>query len=141
MAVIPSTLMADLAARGVELRKPATEQDIVAFELAMDVQLHQSWRELYGLFNGFKLADDRSLIFLWGLDEIAQRNSAEMHLRQGNFLAIGDLLIDSDFLMSDLRQEDSVSLLFEKRAAADSAIDLVVRLSSGRFDFLAAKPA
>ncbi len=107
----------------------------------MDLHLNQSWRALYSLFNGFKLADDRSLIFLWGLDEIARRNSAEMHLRQGNCLAIGDLLLDSDFLTSDLSQEGSVSLLFERGAAADNAIDLVMRLSSGRFDILAANAA
>lgn len=141
MAVIPSTLKEDLFARGTELREPASEEDIVAFELAMDVRLDRSWRELYSLFNGFKQADHRSLIFLWGLDEMAQRNSAERDLRQGRSLAIGDLLIDSDFFVSDLSQEASVSLLFEKSAAAESVIEFVLLLSSGRFDCLAAETA
>jgi hypothetical protein len=92
------------------------------------------------LFNGFEFADRGSQIFLWGLDEIARRNSTETHLRQGRCVAIGDLLIDSDFLIADLGRDAPVALLFEKRQVAHGVLDLVVLLSSGAFDFLVVSP-
>jgi len=138
MRFIPPAIVADLSARGVALRKPAGESDIAAFELAMNVRLGRPWRQLYSLFNGFELADDRSQIFLWGLDEITQRTSAVPHLRLDRSFAIGDVLIDSDFLMSDLTEESSVSLLFEKRVVADSVVDLSLQLASGKIDLLSA---
>jgi hypothetical protein len=133
------TLMANLHARGIVLREPAREKDILAFESSMGLQLGGSVREVYTLFNGFRCADHQSQIFLWGLDEIARRNCAETQLRKGYHLAIGDLLIDSDFLVTDLTRVAPVTFLFEGREVGPSFLDLVVQLGYGKFDFLAAK--
>jgi hypothetical protein len=80
------------------------------------------------------VADDQSQIFLWGLDEIARRNSAETELRNGFCIAVGDLLIDSDFLVTDLSRPAPITLLFERREVDLNLFDLVLRLSAGRFD-------
>lgn len=140
MADHSESLMANFSGRSVDLREPAQEKDILDFESAMGFRLNQSAREIYTLFNGFRFYDRQSQIWLWGLDEIAQKNSGETHLRQGCCLAIGDILIESDFLVTDLSQEAPITLLFEKREVQPNIFDLVLQLSHGNFDFLAANP-
>lgn len=127
----------ELKARGVELGKPVSDQQLKQFEAEMALSLDGQVRQIYLKFNGFMRPDPKSEIFLWPLARILESRSMSFEVGQERYFAVGDLLIDSDFIMCCLQKETSpVVLLYEKRELAPSASAFFQRLISGNFDFL-----
>ena len=127
--------LAKLTARGIEFGN-STIGAMTAFELEMGLECSDSFRLVYRSCNGFDLPDHRSWMSLWSLEEIIQRNSEDASLRNGSIVAIGDFLIDSDFIVMDVSiAECPASLLFEKREIATGLPDFLRKLVSRRFDF------
>ncbi len=67
MSAKTETLTARLFARGVALREPAQERDILAFESAMDLRLCASAREITVILTDLWLLIIRAKFFCGGL--------------------------------------------------------------------------
>jgi hypothetical protein len=127
----------ELEARGVQLGKPVPPKQLTRFEAEMGLSLDEVFRKIYLKFNGFILQDPKSQILLWPLERIRESADMSFELNQERYFPIGDLLIDSDFLMCSLATGTSpVVLLVEKRELAPTVTTFYERLISGRFDFL-----
>lgn len=132
-----TAIASGLEARGVELGKQVTDQNLERFQAEMALSLDGFFRQIYLKFNGFVRPDSKSEISLWPLARVLESRSMSFEVNRGRYFAIGDLLIDSDFLMFCLEKEASpVVLLHEKRELAPTASAFFQRLVSGRFDFL-----
>jgi hypothetical protein len=123
--------------RGVQLRAPVDERHLSQFEQQTAVRLHPFFRHVYLEFDGFASCDDKNQIFLWPLGRILENRGLSQRFEQGEYFAIGDFLIDSDFVMCSLVKEAApVIFLYEKRTLAPTASVFFRRLASGDFDFL-----
>jgi SMI1/KNR4 family protein SUKH-1 len=125
-----------LEARSVELRPPASEQSVRQLERELQLTLNETLRELYLQFDGFASCDSKSQMMLWPLERIVEEKELSQVGPEGRVFAIGDFLIDSDFLMSPLSVRGPVSLLEERRTLAPSVEAFLVKLTGKEFDFL-----
>jgi SMI1 / KNR4 family (SUKH-1) len=125
-----------LEARSVGLRLPATDQDVKRLEQELRLTLHETLRELYLQFDGFTSCDSKSQMTLWPLERIVGEKELSQVEPEGRVFAIGDFLIDSDFLMSPLSIDGPVVLLYEQRTLAPSMAMFLKKLAAKEFDFL-----
>ena len=125
-----------LEGRSVELRPPAVESEIRRFEQELQVTLHDRLRELYLQFDGFAECDSKGQMMFWPLERIVEERELSQAGPEGRVFAIGDVLIDSDFLMSPLSVEGPVVLLYEQRTLAPSVTAFLAKLAAKEFDFL-----
>lgn len=125
-----------LETRGAELGIPATDQNLTRLERELQLTLHEELRDLYLQFDGFSPYDHKSQTMLWPLERIVKEKDLAHEVSGVRFFAIGDLLIDSDFLVSPLSSEGPVVLLYEQRRLAPSVTAFLEKLASGKFDFL-----
>lgn len=125
-----------LEAKGVELGKPATDQSLMRLERELQLTLHHELRNLYLQFDGFSSYDHKSQMMLWPLERIVEEKALAHEASGVRFFAIGDFLIDTDFLISPLSSEGPVVLLYEQRRLAPSVTAFLEKLTSGKFDFL-----
>ena len=136
MRVNPILIRDALKARGVSLGKPVDETYLKSFEREMNLSLDRFFRDVYTNFNGFASYDDRSQILLWPLERVLEAKYTSHRVGQSTFHPMGDVLIDSDFLMCCLEKDETpVILLYEKRELAASLSIFFERLLSGDFDF------
>jgi hypothetical protein len=129
------TIRRALEARGVALNQPADRQEIHELQKILGISLDTFFRDLLNEFDGFKSYDERSVIDLWPI----QRTIKEKHLARmidgRQYHPIGDLLIDSDFVMCCLeRQSEPVFLLHDEWKMASTAEEFFEKLASGAFD-------
>lgn len=92
-------------------------------------------RTLYPEFNGFVSHDARNQLSLWPLRRILENANLSVTADGKEFLPIGDLLMDSNFIMADVRFDSSpVFLFYEKRVLAPTISALLSGIASGQFD-------
>lgn len=131
----PNELRIAFEARGLELGVPADERLLYRVETQLGLSFDTDFRKFYFEFNGFISHDGKSHIFLWPLERIVENANLSVTLDGGRSLAIGDFLMDSDFLMANIHDGSSpVFLLFEKRVLAPTISALLHGLASGQFD-------
>jgi hypothetical protein len=129
-------ILTALETRRVEVGNPTGDQYLKQFEEEMALSLDTFFRQMYSQFNGFATCDDKSQIFLWPLEVILQNRSLSVQVERKKYFAIGDLLIDSDFVMCCLEIESApIFLLYEKRELAPTASTFFDRFVLGEFDF------
>jgi hypothetical protein len=130
-------VQAALKARGVELCNSATSDSLGEFEAQLGLRLDSEVRQLYLHFDGFVSYDSKSQMALWPLHRIVQNKSLSCEMRSQRWFAIGDFLIDADFLMCcPTNGSAPVFLLYEGRELASSVSDFLEKLVCGGFDFL-----
>jgi hypothetical protein len=133
MTLLPTDIRIALETSGVQLGTPADEEPLRERDFA--ISLDRYCRELYSEFNGFKSYDNRCHIFLWPLDRIIEHKDLSVQEDGKRYFAIGDILIDSDFIMCCLEQDfEPMFLLYEKRRLEPISI-FIERLVFGEFDF------
>ena len=94
-----ATIARKLEAKGVDLREPASAEDVKQFEQDMGLTLDPFFRRIYSQFNGFISADDNNHIELWPLERIIQERGESFERGRERYFAIGDCMMDADFLM------------------------------------------
>ena len=125
-----------LEAKGVKLGVPAGSENLKQFESSMQLTMDRYLRQIYAEFDGFTSYDERSQIILWPLDRILQCRSMSLEKRGEKYFAVGDFLIDSDFLMCCLQRESApIFFLYEEREVATAASEFFRMFISGEFDF------
>jgi hypothetical protein len=125
-----------LRARGVGLGDATTELRLNKFEEDMGLSLALFFRALYLQFDGFVMCDEKSQISLWPLERVLQNRSLAVRIEEDRFFAMGDVLVDSEFLMFCFEKEATpVFLLYEKRELARTATAFFQKFISGDFDF------
>lgn len=114
----------------------ATEQDLQQFETGLNLSLNAYVRDLYRAFDGFSLADNRSQIQLWSLQEVTENWDLCTDSGGQRYLPVGDFLIYSDFVMFPLEREASpVFYLYEQSQLAAGTPEFFEKLIAGTFDF------
>ena len=132
-----ATIANKLEAKGVELGKPASEEALKQFETEMTLILDAFFRQIYSRFDGFISPDDKSMISLWPLARILDEREMSLVVEQERCFAIGDFMIDSDFLMCCLTREAApIFFQCEKSELAPTASIFYSKLISGDFDFM-----
>lgn len=125
-----------LEAKGGELGEPASDEQLKKFEEEMGLTLDTFFRKIYLTFNGFVSADDKNHIELWPLARIVEERKESLEREQERYFAIGDFMMDADFLMCCLTRESApIFYLAEKTELAPTASTFFTRLISGDFDF------
>jgi len=89
--------------------------------------------EVYREFDGFEEADQRSYIKLWSTEEVLREHTSDYGKKRPDFIAIGDFLIGSDFIMYNM-QQDKLYMLHDSFYAGDNLYDFLVKLTNGDFD-------
>jgi hypothetical protein len=126
-----------LQARNIRLDGPATRQELHSFESFLGIKLHPFFFDLFSKFNGFISCDQKSQICIGGTEEVISRSKTIRKLDGERKYAIGDILIDSDFIMCALENDSTpVFLLHEKRHLAANIHEFFAGLTSGAFDFM-----
>jgi hypothetical protein len=129
------TIRRALQARGVALNQPADRQHIHELQKTLGISLDIFFRNLFGEFDGFKSYDERSVIDLWPIQRMIRETHLAKSIDGKQYHPIGDLLIDSDFVMCCLeRQSEPVFLLFDGWKMASTAEEFFERLTSGALD-------
>jgi hypothetical protein len=120
----------------VELDDPLSESRLAAFERHFGVAMCPSIRGMYLTFNGFLSCHHKSQITLWPLERVSEHGDLITGGGCERYFLIGDLLIDSDFLMCCLSNENAPILLqYERRQPAPGLAAFIERLIAGEFDF------
>ena len=124
-----------LQARNIKLNVPATIQELHSLESFLDIKLHAFFFDLFSRSNGFY--DPKNQICIGGTEDVISRSEMMKKFDGERAYAIGDLLIDSDFIMCDLENDSTpIFLLHEERHLAANIHEFFERLTSGAFDFL-----
>ena len=125
-----------LQARNIRLNGPATIQELLSLESFLGIKLHPFFFDLFSKFNGF-ICDPKSQIGIGGTEDVINRSEMMKKLDGERKYAIGDILIDSDFIMCALENDSTpVFLLHEERHLAANIHGFFARLTSGAFDFM-----
>jgi len=77
--VKPPEIRTALKARGVELAKPASEQEIERLQKALKISLDPFFRNLFYEFDGFEVYDDNNKIHLWSIQDIIKERNEKYH--------------------------------------------------------------
>jgi hypothetical protein len=129
------TIRRALEARGVALNQPADRQEIRELQKTLGISLDIFFRDLFDQFDGFKSYDERSVIDLWPIQRMIEEKHLAKMIDGKQYHPIGDLLIDSDFVMCCLeRQSEPVFLLYDAWKMASTAEEFFEKLTSGAFD-------
>jgi hypothetical protein len=129
-------LRAAFEARGIELGAPASAELLQDIEVRLGLSLSPDYRALYSELNGFLSEDEKSWICLWPLTRVAEHIDFATRRGSSTFMAIGDMLLDSDFVMADLQDgSSSIFLLNENRVLGASFSEFLSQLSAGAFDW------
>jgi hypothetical protein len=131
-----TTIRFKLEARGVKPGDPIAGHCLRRFESEAELSLNENLVSMYENFNGFLTCDEWSQIFLWPLERILEYASITVRVADHTFYPIGDLLIDSDFIMCSLEKRSDVFLLHEERQLASDVPEFLENLVRGAFDFL-----
>jgi len=133
----PMKIQAALGARRVELADAAITEELAQFEAQLGLKLDSDLRQLYLGFDGFLSYDRGSQMALWSLERVADEQSLSCERKSERYFAVGDFLIDSDFMMCCLADASfPVFLLCEGRELAASFAEFLEKLVHGDFDFL-----
>lgn len=127
----------NLEKKGIELCAPATVEELELAATELQVRLDQYYMRLFLSFDGFASADFKSQINMWGIKQICTERHMSVEVHGVRMYAIGDLTIDSDFIIACL--EDSgmpVLLLSDRRVLASSLASFLNKLSAGHYDFV-----
>jgi hypothetical protein len=135
-----ATIKSKLEARGIKLGDPLADNSLRRFESEAELSLSDELASIYRSFNGFQTCDERSQFFLWPLERVLEYTSISVKVAGSTFYPIGDLLIDSDFVMCSLDKGSTVFLLYERRPLASDVLEFLGKLVTGTFDFLPNEP-
>jgi len=126
-----------LQAPNIKLNALATVQELHSLESFLNIKLHPFFFDLFSRFNGFISCDQKSQICIGGIEEVISRSEKMRKLDGERKYAIGDILIDSDFIMCALENDSTpIFLLHEQRHLAANIHEFFERLTSGAFDFM-----
>jgi hypothetical protein len=132
----PREIRTALKARGVELAKPASEQQIETLQKALKISLDPFFRNLLYEFDGFESYDDNNKIHLWSIQDIIKERNEKCHFNGRQYHAIGDFLIHSDLIVCCLDCEAApVFYQCEQLQLGSNASDFFAKLIAGEFDF------
>jgi len=135
--MIVDDIFVALQGRNIKLNGPATIQELRSLESFLDIKLHAFFFDLFSKFNGFDAYDHRSQICIGSTDDLISRSKTMKKLDGERTYAIGDFLIDSDFIMCSLENDSTpVFLLHEEKQLAANINEFFERLISGAFDFM-----
>jgi hypothetical protein len=136
-AVMVNDIFIALRARNIKLNRPATLQELQSLESFFDIKLHPFFFDLFSKFNGFISCDQKSQICIGCTEDVISRSKTMKKLDGERKYAIGDMLIDSDFIMCALENDSTpIFLLHEQRHLAANVHEFFERLTSGAFDFM-----
>ena len=108
-----------LQTRNIKLNGPATIQELHSLESFLYIKLHALFLDLFSKFNGFISYDQKSQICIGGTDDVISRSKMMKKFDGERRYAIGDILIDSDFIMCALENDSTpISFLHEERHLA-----------------------
>lgn len=125
-----------LLANGADLRPAADLGELSRFEAQQGIKLSGIFRRLHSDFDGFASNHFSSQICLWPLKRITENLNLRTQVDNQMYFPIGDLLVDSDFLMSSLEDDNKpVFLLYERRKLAESLQTFLQKFLSGTFNF------
>ena len=128
-----------LEQRKIVLREPATEVAINSTEKTLGVILDPYFKSLYITFDGFEDADFKSQINIWDVAKLCAEGHLSTKFLGVRYHAIGDLTIESDFILACLEDsEKSIILLNDRKILAESLPLFLSYLVSGRYDFVRA---
>ncbi|GGF22701.1 hypothetical protein GCM10011611_30960 [Aliidongia dinghuensis] len=131
------TVQSALLARGVKLAPPASKADLDRLGQLIGPRTDGALFELYSTFNGFEDYDRKSQIFIWPIARVLQERDLDTTVAGAKYVAFGDVMIDSDFLiLCSESSERPIYLRHEQREMAESLLDFLKRLTDGAFDFL-----
>jgi len=134
MQIIDTT--AALKARGTMLAPPASAAALQAFIRTEDGDIDKNILEIYSQFDGFNGQDHGSQISIWPINRVISESGLKEVFQDSEYAAVGDLLVDSDFIMWCLTNSElPVYLLHERRELAGSVGDFFRKLIAGQFDF------
>jgi hypothetical protein len=135
--VIVNDIFIALQARNIKLKGPATIQELHSLESRLNIKLHPFFFDLFSKFNGFISCDQKSQICIGGTEDVISRSKTMKKLDGERKYAIGDVLIDSDFIVCALENDSTpIFLLHEQRPLAANVHEFFERLTSGAFDFM-----
>jgi hypothetical protein len=124
-----------LEARGVELGPPADNSTLAQYEARLGGAFDPYLREIYLEFNGYASHDSNSHLSLWPLERILANSKLSSTHKKPGYLAFGDFLMDSDFLMANFYNSNSpVFFLYENRVLASTIPLFLQELALGKFD-------
>jgi hypothetical protein len=136
MNLSPKEIRNALLSKGVELGRPITDIQLTEVERELHVSLNPYLTELYREFNGFRSYYQDNHISIWSSERIVNLKSMSVVVDEERYFAIGDLLIDSDFVMCSLeRKEAPVFLLYDKRCRSPTVDGFFDKFLHGDFDF------
>jgi hypothetical protein len=112
-------------------------QELHSLESFLDIKLHLFFFDLFSKFNGFTTCDQKNQICIGGTEDVISRSEMMKKIDGERAYAIGDMLIDSDFIMCALENDSTpVFFLYEERHLAANIHEFFARLTSGAFDFM-----
>ena len=136
MNLSPKEIRNALLSKGVELGRPITDIQLTEVERELHVSLNPYLTELYREFNGFRSYYQDNHISIWSSERIVNLKSMSVVVDEERYFAIGDLLIDSDFVMCSLeRKEAPVFLLNENKCLSPTVDGFFEKFLHGDFDF------
>lgn len=128
---------AALLARGTMLFPPAGSVELEELSHAEKAGVDKAILDIFSEFNGFKQEDQKSQICVWPIARILGDDIVEDAASDANYVAFGDIMLDSDFIMwctSDATLP--VYLLHERRQLASSVISFFEKLAAGGYDLV-----
>jgi hypothetical protein len=95
------------------------------------------YRNLFLEFDGFVSYDVKSNFSLWSLTNILAMQELSTRISGDRYFAIGDFLINSDFIMCCLERESAyVFFRYEGTELSTTGSDFMKKLINGDFDIL-----
>ena len=122
-------------ARGVDVGRPIRESQLSRLDTDLQIAMDPYLRSIFREFDGFESFDDRTLICLWSFNRIIAEKDDSVVVHSERYFPVGDLLIDSDFVMCCLERATApVFLLAENRQLAPTVDEFFQKFIAGAFD-------
>lgn len=130
-------VQAALLARGTKLSPPASQAELRNLANVGKEETDRYILNIYSVFDGFESHDQKSQISIWSIDEIFRKIDLNSTIGSDAYVAFGDILVDSDFIMwCPSNANLPVYLLYERREIAISVSSFLEKLGAGAFDFV-----
>ena len=97
---------------GIRLNPGARDTDVAFLEHKLGVNIAPKLRAVYMSFDGFELMEPLSKLRLWSIQEIIESVDDPDYPTPPDQHGIGDYLINSDIITTDLRFQKSLHCIF-----------------------------
>jgi hypothetical protein len=125
--------------RGVELNRPATEDEINRLQSSLGIKLPDELRAMYLHWNGFcnESEDDLSMISIWSIGRIF---SWSLNNIGKDYLPFADFFLESELIIVRMSHEIGKVWWHDRGILiADGILDFCSKLGSGHFDIKSPK--